>query len=153
MSAVWEKFDEMVDVKGLAADVKEVGETGGTFKDVPHGEYAIKINKLELVQSKAGDPMVTCWMKVLAGEYKGSMIFMNQVITRPFQIHIANEFLRSLVDGLEIAVEFVSYSQYNQLLMDIAESIDEKFEYGLEYGEGKKGFSTFTITEIFELEN
>jgi len=153
MSAVWEKFDEMVDVKGLAADVKEVAETGGTFKDVPHGDYEVKINKLELVQSKAGDPMVTCWMKVLEGEFKGSMIFMNQVITRPFQIHIANEFLRSLVDGLEIAVEFVSYSQYNQLLMDIAESIDEKFEYGLEYGEGKKGFSTFTITEIFELEN
>ena len=41
--------------------------------------------------------MVTCWMKIVEGEYKGSLIFMNQVVTQGFQIHIVNEFVRSLI--------------------------------------------------------
>jgi len=58
--------------------------------------------------------MVSCWMKIVSGEYEGSLIFMNQVITKGFQIHIANEFLRSLESGSDI--EFNTYSQYGQLL-------------------------------------
>lgn len=72
---------------------------------------------------------------------------MNQVVTQGFQIHIANEFLRSLDSGIDI--EFESYSQYAQLLMDVAEAIDGQLEYAVEYGE-RKGFNTFTIAEVFE---
>lgn len=146
----WEKFDKAIDVEGLAKDVAEAAENGASFKEVPHGQYEIGIEKLELGVSKAGDPMLTCWMKVLDGEYKGSLIFMNQVVTKGFQIHIANEFLRSLDSGLNI--EFKTYSQYAQLLMDVHEAIDGKFEYALDYGEGKKGFNTYEITEIFAVE-
>jgi hypothetical protein len=150
MSNIWDKFDKAIDVESLAKDVEEAAENGSNFREVPHGEYEVKIEKLELVESKAGDPMVSCWMKVLAGEYKGSMIFMNQVITKGFQIHIVNEFLRSLDSGLE--VEFKTYKQYGQLLMDIHEAIDGRLEYGLKYGEGKKGFSTYEITDVWEVE-
>lgn len=150
MSNIWDKFDKAIDVESLAKDVEEAAENGSNFREVPHGEYEVKIEKLELVESKAGDPMVSCWMKVLAGEYKGSMIFMNQVITKGFQIHIVNEFLRSLDSGLE--VKFKTYKQYGQLLMDIHEAIDGKLEYGLKYGEGKKGFSTYEITDVWEVE-
>lgn len=150
MTNIWEKFDKAIDIEGLQKDVREAAENGANFREVPHGEYEVKIEKLELVESKAGDPMVTVWFKVLAGDYKGCMIFMNQVITKGFQIHIMNEFLRSLDSGYD--VEFRSYSQYGQLLMDIHEAIDGRLEYGLKYGEGKKGFSTYEITDVYEVE-
>lgn len=150
MANIWEKFDKVIDVEGLQKDVQEASKNSANFREVPHGEYEVKIEKLELVESRAGDPMVTVWFKVLAGDYKGSMIFMNQVITKGFQIHIMNEFLRSLDSGYD--VEFRSYSQYGQLLMDIHEAIDGRLEYGLKYGEGKKGFSTYEITDVYEVE-
>lgn len=145
------KFDSQVDIEGLKNDVAEAATNGGgDFKEVPLGAYEVKIKKLELKPSKKGDPMVSCWMQILAGDYKGQLLFMNQVVTRGFQIHIVNDFLRSLESG-EV-VQFESYSQYAQLLMDIAEAIDGKREYALEYGE-KNGFNTFKITEVFELAN
>ena len=150
MANIWEKFDKAIDVEGLQKDVQEVAENGANFREVPHGEYEVKIEKLELVESKAGDPMVTVWFKVLAGDYKGSMIFMNQVITKGFQIHIMNEFLRSLDSGYD--VEFRSYSQYGQLLMDIHEAIDGELEYLLKYSEGKKGFSNYEIVDVYDVE-
>lgn len=147
---IWDKFDKAIDTTGLANDVKEAAENGTAYKEVPHGDYEVKIEKLELTASKAGDPMVTVWFKILTGEYKGSRIFMNQVITQGFQIHIINEFLRSLDTDIEI--EFVTYRQYGNLLMDVMEEIDGNLEYGLAYGEGKKGFSTYEITDVFEVE-
>lgn len=150
MSNIWEKFDKVIDVEGLQKDIQEASKNSTNFREVPHGEYEVKIEKLELVESKAGNPMVTVWFKVLAGDYKGSMIFMNQVITTGFQIHIMNEFLRSLDSGYDI--EFKSYSQYGQLLMDIHEAIDGRLEYGLKYGEGKKGFNTYEIVDVYDIE-
>ncbi|EQG03673.1 hypothetical protein BGU51_08560 [Clostridioides difficile] len=142
------KFDKAIDVKGLKEDIKEASENSGKFKDVPHGTYEVEINKMELSESKKGDPMFVCWFKILEGEYKDSLIFMNQVVKQGFQIHIVNEFLRSLETDIE--VEFESYSQYAQLIMDIAEEIDGELEFAIEYGE-KKGFNTFTIKDIFEV--
>lgn len=146
----WDKFDNAIDTKGLAEDVKEAAENGQSFKEVPHGDYEVAVDKLELVASKAGDPMVSIWFKVLAGDFKGSRIFMNQVITQGFQIHIVNELLRSMDTGVEI--EFVTYKQYGNLLMDVMEAIDGNLEFALSYKEGKKGFSTYEITEVFEVE-
>lgn len=154
MASIWEEFDKAIDTEGLAKDVEEAAENGGR-REVPHDTYEIAINKLELVKSKKGDPMVTCWMKVVEGEYKGSLIFMNQVITLGFQIHIANEFVRSLVAEMEDApeVKFTTYNQYGNLLMDIMEAIDNKFEYQLDYRENSKGYNEFEIKEVYLLED
>lgn len=144
------KFDKQVDLEGLKYDVEEAAENGGgNFKEVPLGNYEVAITKLELSESKKGDPMVKVWFKILEGEYKGSLLFMNQVITKGFQIHIVDEFLRSLETDIEISFE--SYSQYNELLLDVFDAIDGNFEYGLKYGENK-GFNTFEITDIFEVD-
>lgn len=145
----WDKFDKSIDLKGLVEDIKAAEKNVQSFRDVPHGTYEVKIDKLELVTSKKGDPMVSCWMRVVAGEYANSIIFMNQVVTQGFQIHIANEFLRSLDSGLEI--KFESYQQYADLLMDVHEAIDGNLEYILSYGEGKNGFNTYVITEVYEV--
>lgn len=151
------KFDKMVDIDGLKKDIAdaEANGSGADFKDVPHGSYEVAIDKLELTETKkTGKPMASCWMKIVSdGEFKGQRIFMNQVITQGFQIHIMNDFLRSLLpDGLGVGVEFTGYAEYNELLLDIAEFVSGKYEYGLEYGENNKGFDTFKITDIFELD-
>lgn len=152
MSVDFSKFDKAVDLEGLKNDLKEVEENGGSgdFAEVKHGTYEVRINKLELTVSKKGDPMLSVWFKILNGEFKNSLIFMNQVITQPFQIHIAKEFLNSLDSGIE--VDFESYSQFADLIMDIAEEIDGKLEYALKYDQNDKGYNTFKITDVFEVE-
>lgn len=154
---IFSKWDESVDVEGLAEDVKEAAENGtGSFKEVPHGDYEVSINKLELGASKKGDPMVSIWFKIVSdGEYKGSLIFMNQVITQGFQIHIVNELLRKMVEECDDVpeIEFKSYKKYNELLMDVFEAIDGNFEFALSYKKGKKDFSTYEIKDVFALED
>lgn len=147
MAIDFSKFDKKIDLEGLKKDIAESAD--GDYKEVPHGTYEVAITKLELAESKKGDPMVKIWFKILEGEYKGSLIFMNQVVTQGFQLHIIDEFLRSL--GTDVDVHFESYSQYADMILDVFEAVDGNFEYALDYGE-KNGFSTFKIKEVFELE-
>lgn len=146
------KFDKAMDLEGLKKDVAEAKENGGTgeYKEVPVGKYEVKVEKMELTESKKGDPMVSIWFKILAGEYKNSILFFNQIITKGFQIHIVNELLRSM--DTEMAIDFESYSQYAQLLMDVHECVDGQLEFVLDYGENKQGFKTFKIEEVYEVE-
>ena len=146
----FEKWNSAVNLEGLKEDIEKAKENSGNgeYKEVPHGDYEVKIVKMELKESKKGDPMVTIWFEILEGEYKKSKLFMNQVITQGFQVHIVCELLRSLETGIEI--EFVDYKQFNDLLLDIAEKCDtDKLEFALKY-EDNKGFDKFTITEVFE---
>lgn len=146
---IWEEFDEKIDVEGLAKDAKEAAENGGgNFKEVPLGTYEVEVNKMELTKSKKGDPMLTIWFKILTGEYKGSLIFYNQVISQGFGIHNANEMLRSLDSGVEI--EFVSFKKYHEMLLDIVESITDNLEYALKYDKNSKGYNTYEIVDVFE---
>lgn len=150
---IWDEFDRAIDTKGLQEDIKEAAENGGgNFKEVPVGKYEVAVEKMELVKSKSkGEPMVTIWFKVVGKDdpYKGSLIFMNQVITQGFQIHIVNELLRAMDTGMDI--HFDTYSQYGNLLMDIHEAIDKKVEFALDYSENNKGYKVFEIEEVFDV--
>lgn len=150
MANIWDKFDKEIDVDGLARDAKEAAENGGDFKEVPHGQYEVKVDKMELKESKSGKPMLSIWFKILNGEYKNSLIFYNQVLSTGFGLHNANEFLRSLDSGVDI--EFKSFKQYNDLILDVHEVIDGVTEYALDYSEGKNGFSNYKITDVFDAE-
>lgn len=145
---LWDEFDEKIDTEGLAKDAKEAAENGGDYKEVPLGTYEVEVNKLELKKSKKGDPMLSIWFKIIAGEYKGSLIFYNQVMSQGFGIHNANEMLRSLDSGVE--VKFTNFKKYHGMLLDIVESIEGNLEYALEYGENNKGYNTYKITDVFE---
>ena len=155
---LWDQFDKAIDTEGVEKDLKESeSNNGGNYREVPHDDYEIAVTKLELTKSKKGNPMVSCWMKILDGEYKGSLIFMNQVVTQGFQIHIANDFMTDLVSKMEdpIDVEFTAsggYRAYGEMIMDIMEAIDNNFEYMLHYGENNKGYNTFEIKEVYPLE-
>ena len=148
MADIFEKWNESTDLKGLQDDIKDAQDNNKEFEKVPHGEYEVKLDKLELKATKKGDPKVSAWFTILNGKYTNSKLFMNQVVTQGFQIHIVNEFLRSM--GTDLNIEFVDYSQYAELLLDVAEFCDENnLEFAIKY-EDNKGYDKFTITEVFE---
>ncbi|MYZ01917.1 DUF669 domain-containing protein [Lactobacillus salivarius] len=147
----WTKFDKEFDNEALRDEVKEAAENGGSgeYREVPTGDYEVEIEKLECTSSKKGDPMVTVWFNILEGDFEGSKIFMNQLITKGFQIHIVNEFLRSL--GTDNNVEFKTFSQYEELINKIFDDLDsDGLEYRLKYGKSKKGYPTFEIKEVYD---
>lgn len=153
MAIDWNEYDKTVDTQGLAEDVKESANNGGR-ENVPHGEYEVRIKKLELTTSKTkNEPMVTCWFQVIAGPYAKSYIFMNKLIVKAFPIHQVNDFLESLASEVpnKPVIEFKNYSQYNKLIMDVAELVMGSYEYALNYSENK-GFDDFEITAVFPLE-
>lgn len=154
---IFDKWDNNIDTKGLAEDVKQAAIDGEnrTYKEVEPDEYEVSVEQMEVKASSKGDPMVSIWFKIVSdGEYKGSMIFMNQVITQGFQVHIVNELLRAMIEECSDApeIEFKTYKEYAELVMDVHEAISGNFEYALKYGQNKKGFNTFEITEVFVLE-
>lgn len=156
MTDIFEQWDNSVDMEGLQNDIKEAAENGGTgqYKEVPHGNYEVAVEQMELKASKKGDPMVTIWFRIVDGDFKNSIIFYNQVITQGFQIHIVNEMLRMMVGEMENApvIEFKNYKQYAELLMDIFEEISDNFEFNLSYQKGKKDFSVYEIKDVYVLE-
>lgn len=143
--ALFEKFNESFDVAGLQEDIANAGTT--EYKEVPHGDYEVSIGKLELGESKKGLPQAKVWFKIVAGEYKGQLIFMNQNLTSGFQIHTMNEFLESLESGLDVSFE--NFVQYANLLESVFNAI-ESDEFQLAYGENSKGFNTYTIVQKFQ---
>ena len=145
---IFEKWNSNIDLAGLQQDIKDAQDNNKEFEAVPHGEYEVKLDKLELKATKKGDPMVSAWFTILNGKYKNSKLFMNQVVTQGFQIHIVNEFLRSM--KTDIDVDFEDYKQYADLLLDVAEFCDaNNLEFAIKY-EDNKGYDKFTITEVFE---
>ena len=147
---IFEKWNKAVDGAALAKEVQEVKDNGGTgdYPEIPHGEYVVKVDKMELKASKKGDPMFSAWFKILDGEHKGSFIFMNQVITQAFQIHIVNEFLNSMETDVDVSFDG-NYGHYNNMILDVAEAC-EALEFSLDYGENNKGFNTFKILEVYD---
>lgn len=148
---LFEKFNSMIDVAGLKEDVKAAEANTGDFVDVPHGDYEVKLASLELgaagEKSKTpGMPMAKARFSVVAGEYKGNSIFMNQMLTSGFGIHKMNEILIALETGID--VQFEDYAQYANLLKAVYEAASGS-EYQLSYGENAKGFSTYTIVQKF----
>lgn len=151
------KWDKQFDTKGLKDDLKEIEENGGTgdYREVPCGRYEVKIEKMELGETgpkskNPGSPMLKVQFRILTGEYKNSCIFMNQVITQAFQLHVVKQFLQSLDSGIDI--DFESFMQFSDLILDVHESINGRLEYGLDYSETSKGFKKFEITDVFETE-
>lgn len=147
---IWDEFDKQIDTKSLAEEVKNSGDAP-VYKDVPEGQYEVQIEKMELVKSKqGGKPMASVWFKIISdGEFKGSHMFMNQILEQPFQIHNFNEFMRSL--GTDLEITFESYKQYGNLMMDVHEAISGHLEYAVNFSKNNKGYPVYEIEEIFEV--
>ena len=67
---MFEKWNSNVDLAGLQQDIKDAQDNNREYDEVPHGEYEVKLDKLELKATKKGDPMVSAWFTILNGKYK-----------------------------------------------------------------------------------
>ena len=104
---------------------------------------------MELKVTKKGDPMVSVWFKIVAGNYTGKMLFYNQVIKLPFQLKILINFLNSLKTGINVT--FGTYEELENLLDDFMNEINGRLEFSLDYRENNKGYETYTIKETFNI--
>ena len=143
----------MINVEGLKEDVAKAAESKGEFVNVPFGNYEVSIEKLELgatgeTSKTPGAPMAKVWFNIVAGEFKGQKIFMNQVLTTGFGIHKMNQFMESLETG--IPVEFDNFEQYDELMKMVFNSVDnDKAEFQLAYTQNNKGYSVYEIVQRF----
>lgn len=147
---IFDQFDAEFNPETLSHDIADIEKNGGASGErveVPPGNYEVKVMDLTLKQSKKGLPMLSCRMDILAGELSGQRIYMNQIVDVAFKLHIANQFLRSLDSGVEIA--FTTYRAYNTLLKTIFNKISGKYEYALEYGRNENNFPTYGILDVF----
>ncbi len=155
----WAKLDKMVDFEALEEDVKSAASNSGDFPDIPDGQYETVINKMELGQSKKGDPMVIIWFDITEGEFENSKLFYYGVIQPEntnaygFQVHKNNELLRSLWEPEnEDDVKLISFEQYSELILDIAEEIQDDVGFVINKETDKKGFVNYKVIEAFDLE-
>ena len=150
---IFERFNEQFDLAGLKQDIEAAASNDGDFVEVPDGHYEVKITKLELGQTgekskTPGMPMLKVWFDILAGDFKGQKIFMNQMLTSGFGIHKSNQFLSSLESGVDVVFE--NFDQYHNMVEQIFNEIDTVGEYELAYGHNNKGYSTYTIVQRFK---
>ena len=155
MAIDFDKIDKSVDLEGLRKDVEEASANGtGGFPTIPAGKYEVALVSLEIKGTKKDNrPMLAASFKILSGEYKNQRLFMNRVIYGTKDdgrmIKSAVGWLNTLDSGVDVA--FQDYKQFADLVMDVAEAIDGKLEYAVEYDNDK--FNSISITEVFEAEN
>jgi len=151
--SIFDKWNKNVDGEALKKDVQAAAEGSQQFEEVPYGTYEVKVEKMELKEcgsdAHKGEPMISIWFKIITGERKGSLIFMNQLLTQGFQIHIVNELLRSMETDVEVEFDG-NYEHYNNTILDVFEGC-AKLEFVLKYYETKKGYPAFKIEDVFEV--
>lgn len=146
------KFDKQVDLDQLKKDASEIIKNNGTgdYPEIEAGIYYGKFEKLEVGETKDGRPMLKAMFRITQDPHKKSCLFLNRVLygTKNDANMIASAI--GWLETLEPAVgpiEFNSYSQFAELVMDIAEDISE-LEYSVEYD--PDAFNSISIEEVFE---
>jgi hypothetical protein len=143
-------FEGYVEYSIYENDIKDLNKPK---VKVPHGTYEVKITKIVSNPSKKGTPMITVFMRILNGEFKGESLAYFQTISKTngvpntFQIKLITDFLNSLKTGVEIKAPKL-LSDTDELLDNIFSNINS--EYGVDYSEDK-GFDRYKIIEVFSL--
>ena len=152
MAIDFDKINRSVDLEGLRKDVENASENGtGDFPTIPAGKYEVALVSLEIKGTKKDNrPMLAVSFKIMSGEYKNQRLFMNRVIYGTKDdgrmIKSAVGWLNTLDSGVDVA--FQDYKQFADLVMDVAEAIDGKIEYAVEYDDSQ--FNSIKITEVFD---
>lgn len=151
----WDNFDKKVDLEGLAKDVAEAEKNGGTGerREVPKGRYEVQFKSIEMRATKNDSrPMLSADAVILEGDYKKYHLFMNRVLygtkNDANMISSAVGWLKSL--GTDVEIEFKGYSDFANVIMDVAEAVDGKLEHVVEYD--PNAFNSISIKDVFEVE-
>lgn len=148
--SLFERFNSTFDIAGLQEDIANA--SNGNYEEVPHGDYEVAVTKIELGETgpnskTPGMPLAKVWFKIVAGDFKGQLIFMNQNLTSGRGIHVMNTFLESLESG--IVVSFENFVQYANLMESVFKAV-ENDEFQLAYGQNNKGYNTYNIVQKFQ---
>lgn len=121
------------------------------FTDLPDGTYVCALEKLELAESKKGQPMVKAQFRIKEGAHRKQCLFWNQVFTRGFPQHKALEFLRSLQIFDQEEVDFDgNFATFNDLLLDMAEEA-ESASLRFEIEKSKDGeYTRLNVVDVLE---
>ena len=155
MAIDFDKINRSVDLEGLRKDVENASENGtGDFPTIPAGKYEVALVSLEIKGTKKDNrPMLAASFKILSGEYKNQRLFMNRVIygtkNDGNMIKSAVGWLNTLESGVDVA--FHDYKQFADVVMDVAEAVDGKIEFAVEYEYSQ--FNSIKIVEIFDVED
>lgn len=125
MAIDFKKFNEQFPADKMKSAMAEAKENQNN--QLSDGEYTARLEKMELGESSKGALMLKVQFRITDGEHKKQCIFKNQVLTGTkndgFMLMKANEFLESLDSG--IPVVFEDWEQYNDLILDIVEAVQE----------------------------
>lgn len=155
MAIDYSKWDKTYKVS--EKDVKEMEQNNNEYGTVPYGNYEVKVTLLELTETKKTEehpetrPMVSIRFKIVDGKHKGSIIFVNKLVTTTAQIHFTNELLRSLGADTEIKWNG-NYRDYADMIQNVFDEIEDSLEYGIKY-EDVKGYPNVRITDIWDVDN
>jgi hypothetical protein len=162
MAVDFSKFDEAVNMDQLQKDIKEAKDNGyGDFGSLPKGEYIVGLENMEIGATKDGRPMFKVQCRVIEAldsegqEYlthfknKKPCMFMNRVIYGTKNDGNMINRVIGWLNKLEVDAEFNSYSQFNDLVLDIAEEVVGAVELKVAYDE--KAFNSISILEVYDV--
>ena len=162
------KFDATINEAELAKQLEEAKNNApqGDGLETPAGNYVAKIEKMELGATKDGRPMFKVQMRVIeAGEgasdevteylshfkNKKPCLFMNRVI---YGTKNDANMIQSVIGWLQklepsMTVEFKTYSQFADLVLDIFEEVADAVELDVAYD--AEAFNSISINEVFDV--
>lgn len=148
----FDKFDKLINADELNKAITEAkNNPQSTTKEIPAGDYTVKIEKMELGATKDGRPMFKVQCRIKDGEFKKWCLFMNRVI---YGTKNDANMIASVVGWLEkleteTVPEFKSYSQFADCVLDIFEEVADAVELDVYYD--PEEFNSITINEIYDI--
>ena len=145
MAIDFSQFDAQVDKEQLKKDIAAAQQnSAGEFEEVPAGIYTCDLEKLEVGATKDGRPMLKAMFRIIGDEdgkkikFTKSCLFMNRVLfgTKNDGNMIASAvgWLKTLEPSEEVgSIIFETYSQFAELVLDIAEDVQSELQYIVNY--------------------
>lgn len=158
MAIDFSAFDAKMD-PNLQEDIKNAKE----YEDVPNGGYIVSVDKMEVKTTKAGDKlMFAVQMSIKENSdgskcnQKGRKIFFNRVISgnRTSEKWNDGKAIKSVITwldklGTDLTSEFVNYSDFAELVLDIFQEIQGNVELDVTYK--ASDFNPVSINEVYDI--
>lgn len=158
MAVDFSAFDAKMD-PNLQNDVKNAKE----YEDVPNGDYIVSVDKMEVKTTKAGDKLMFAVQMSIKensdgskSNQKGRKIFFNRVISgnRVSESWNDGKAIKSVITwldklGTDLIPEFVNYSDFAELVLDIFQEIQGKVELDVTYK--ASDFNPVSINEVYDI--
>ena len=153
MSIDFSKFDATINEAELSKQLEEAKNNAPkSNKEVPAGNYIVKVEKMEVGATSDGRPMFKVQCRILEGEFKKWCVFMNRVL---YGTKNDVNMINSVIGWLQklepsMTVEFKNYSQFADLVLDIFEEVADAVELDVAYD--PDAFNSISIEEVFDAE-